>query len=197
MSNEDLKFIKENSVKRIAKIKMHEDKEFTGPLAKFLEETKQYRIPSIHNEEYSYIKEIIWDSAKQSKYGKERSGYEEFKQDSLKNGLNIGFSGIHSLREVKDKHDNIIEYVLESKKTENNNLNELIRIYNDAREELYTILDVKDKETFDYYVDYNIIEGYFRLEANTIIDRLKDLEKMINEYNSDEFYKRYIDKIKG
>lgn len=175
-------------------MKMHEKQEFNGPLGKFLEETKQYRIPSIYNYEYRYIKEIIWDTEKQELYGSERAGYEKYKQDNLR--TNVSFSCVHSLRTCT--LDNEIQgYIVESKKSTNENFNELYNIYNKARTELYTILDVKDKESFDYYIDEHVITSEFNLSENSIISRIKTLEKLIKEYNEDEYFKKVLDKIKG
>ncbi len=177
-------------------MRMFEDRKFTGPLAKYLENCQPYRVEAIYNTEYKYIKEIIWDDELQDKFGNTRAGYDKLKNDrNIKGGFDFG--GQTDLR-VRTYEDKIIGYMTETKKTQNDDFKILLKQYEDAKKEMYKILKVKDTDTFDYYLENNNISFSFsRSGANETISSIETLEEIITEYNDDPVFKRFLDKIKG
>lgn len=181
----------EEAIKRAGtKFKLFEDKQFCGPLADMLNKCKLYRTDAIYNEQYRYIKEIIWDDEYQEKYGITRKGYERFKDD---HPGSISFGGKISLRSVTN--NGTVKYFTQEKKEYNTSLSEMINIYEESKDKMYEILNVKDINTFDYWFD-DYTDFSFHC-PNVIIDNIKELEDIINKYNTDDKFKTFIDKIKG
>jgi len=175
-----------------------EDKEFSGPLAEFLENCKPHRVEAIYNTEYKYIKEIIWDTEAQDKFGSTREGYEKFQKDTDYPG-GMSYSGQIDLRIRTNREGEVLGYMTESKRTNNDNFDHMLEQYNLAREKLYEILEVKDKETFNYWLEE---EAPFmismRMGANETITAIENLENIVIKYNDEDHidFKQFIDKIK-
>lgn len=165
-----------------------------SPLSKFIEKCQEHRIESIHNNEYKYIKEIIWDTVAQEKYDCTRKGYDEYRKN---NAVRVSHSGKVSLREITID-DEVVGYITETKRNNNPDYNIIYSQYELAKKELFKILDVKDIDNFNYWLMEEVSNhsGYGSCE-NTIISSIKCLEKIIISYNKDSSFKKYIDKIKG
>lgn len=151
------------------------------------------------NTEHKYIKEIIWDTEAQEKFGSTREGYERFKMDKDYPG-SMSFSGEIDLRIRTDREGNVLGYMTESKRTNNDNFNHMLEQYNLARAKLMEILEVKDKENFEYWLEEEApFRVSMRMGANETISAIESLERIINKYNDpDEVeFKSFIDKIKG
>jgi len=158
-------------------------------LKKYIEMFEPHKLEAIYNKEYRYIKEIIWDDELNSTLGSTRKGYEKFDK-----GL-VSYSGEVSLRTVT-KEGNIVGYITETNLTSNVKSSMFREFYQMAKEETYRILDVKDKESFDYWLEDSgkgiSFEGF-----NHYINGIKSLENVIEEYIEDEDFRRFLDKIKG
>lgn len=170
-----------------------EDVIFNGPLSQYLENCKKHRIESIYNIEYRYIKEIIWDDEANNKFGNDRTGYEKFKNDFNYPG-DLTYSGLVDLRVRIDKEGNALGYITETKLTYNESYNIMYSQYSQAKEKLYEILEIKNRETFDYWFNNY---SYVNLKSgNDIIYSIKSLEEIIVKYNEEEEFKKFIDAIK-
>lgn len=178
---------------------MFEDKEFKGPLAEFLNNCKPHRVEAIYNTEYNYIKEIIWDTEAQEKFGSTREGYDRFKMDKDYLG-NISFGGEIDLR-VRTINGVPVGYITESKRTTNDNYNHMVKQFEDAKERLFEILEVNDKEAFNYWLEEFAggLFGFSRSGANETISSIETLQQIITIYNDPHEleFKQFIDKIKG
>lgn len=174
-------------------MKMFEDKEFNGPLKDFLDSCKPHRVESIYNKEYKYIKEIIWDEEKNNKYGNTRKGYDSYKQEIEGTA---SYSGEIELRVTK-KDGQIVGYFTETKLSSNEHLNLIFVQYQLALEKTKEILKVKDKNSFMYWLTNERPPfGGFKMGTNEIVGAIQNLESIIRDYNEDEEFKRYLDKIK-
>lgn len=112
----------------------------------------------------------------------------------------MSFSGEIDLRIRTDREGNVLGYMTESKRTNNDNFNHMLEQYNLARAKLMEILEVKDKENFEYWLEEEApFRVSMRMGANETISAIESLERIINKYNDpDEVeFKSFIDKIKG
>lgn len=164
----------------------------TKYLQEFIDNCQKERIEAIYNAEYKYIKEIIWDDEKNNQYGTTREGYENFKQD---NNGSISHSHEIYLRENKDiKTKETLGYLIESKRTSNDNYNIMYDNFKKAKEKFIEMLEVEDTEAFEYWLEsYTSI---YLAKANEIINSIKTLDNILIKYNEDKEFKRFIDKIK-
>lgn len=173
-------------------MKKFEEREFNGALAEYLEECKQHRIKSIYNYEYRYIKEIIYDTEKEERYGTERDGYEQYKKET-KGSLSYG--GEVSLR-TNTTDGEIDGYVSEEKLKENINLNKMKDILSRAKQHLMNTLMVKDIGSFEYWLatlDTGMMAD--NKSVNGITAMIEFYEWIIEAYQGDKDYKKYVDKI--
>jgi hypothetical protein len=161
------------------------EKENTGPLKEHIENCEADRIEAIYNKQYRYIKEIIWDTEAEEKYGTDRAGYEKFKQDTK--GYST-YSGEIFLREV----DGV--YFTEEKLSYNKKLSAMYKEKDKALEKTKEILGVKDNEAFEYWINNNIPHS-FTTGANEVISYINSLEELISKYNEDEEFKHFFDKV--
>jgi len=172
-----------------------EEKEFNGPLGQYLENCKPHRTEAIFNKEYKYIKEIVWDDDLNEKHGSTREGYEQFKAE---NPGYISYGGEVDLRTWYDHNGEVLGYLTETKKTSNDNYVILKKQFEDAKDELYRILDVKDRENFNYWLEEEVpLHTSFRLDTNNVIENICELENIITKYKEDEEFKNFLDKIKN
>lgn len=179
--------------------KKFEDKDFNGVFAEFLENCKPHRVEAIYNTEYKYIKEIIWDDEANEKFGSSRTGYEKFKNDKDYSG-SMSHGGTTDLRVRTDKDGNILGYMTESKRTNNDNYEHMLKQYELAKAKLIELLDVKDLTNFEYVLEeFSPFRVSMRMGANETIDAIEGLERIYTMYNhpDETEFKDFIDKIKG
>ena len=182
-------------------MKLFEDREYNGVLGEYLENCKKYRVEAIYNTEYRYIKEIIWDTEAQEKFGSDRAGYEKFKADKDYPG-NLSYSGEIDLRIRYDKENGSpLGYITESKRTSNDNYKHMLKQLEGAKAKMFEILGVKDTEIFNYWLEEYVgdLFGFSRKGANETIYAIEKLEEIITKYNDPEEkeFKQFLDKIKG
>lgn len=163
-----------------------------NPFQEYLDKAKENKIESIYNYEYKYIKEIIWDTEKQLKFGNKREGYERFNTKDK----SVSYSGVSSLRTVTDSANNspVIGYVLETRLTQNDAYLRMKEQYDLAKNKLYKILEVKDTESFDYWFEQII--GYPSSE-NSILSHIREFGNILEQYANDDEFRKFLDKIKG
>lgn len=148
------------------------------------------RKEAIYDYTYSYIKEIIFDDVANEHYGNTRTGYEKFNS----NEKSVSYSGENSLRTVTVDSE-IVGYVLETKRKVNEPLLDMKKSYDDAKEEVLRLLEVKDREAFLYWLDERYYVDPF--QANSYTSGIKDLIMLVADYQEDEDLRKLIDKIKG
>jgi hypothetical protein len=172
--------------------KTFEEKEHTGVLSEFLENIKPHRIEAIYNKEYRYIAQIIWDDELNEKYGSKREGYERFKSEQP--GY-VTHSGEIDLRVWRDHNGEELGYMTETKLNSNESYKIINEQFHGALKKTKEILDVKDHEAFDYWLN-NEVNSTFR-GPNECISAIKRLQSIIERYNEDMEFRAYLDKIKG
>jgi len=180
---------------------MFKEENYNGPLREYIINALPYRVEAIYNTEYRYIKEIIWDTEAQEKFGSGREGYEKFKQDKSYPG-NLSYSGEIDLRIRYDRENGLLlGYITESKRTSNDNYKHMVKQFEDAKEKMFEILGVKDTEAFNYWLEEYTggLFGFSRKGANETISAIETLEGIITKYNDPEEqeFKQFLDKIKA
>lgn len=181
-------------------MKMFEEENYNGPLSEYIINALPHRVEAIYNKEYKYIKEIIWDTEAQEKFGSTREGYEKFQQDENYPG-GMSYGGCIDLRVRTDREGNILGYMTESKRTSNDNYKHMVKQFNDAKTKTFEILEVKDIKAFNYWLEEYAsgLFGFSRAGANETISAIQELEEIITRYNDPEEheFRQFLDKIKN
>ena len=168
-------------------------------LKKITEEISKVRKKAIYNYKYSYFLAdgnggMIPDTGRNVKYGDERSGYESFKDEPY--NTMVSFSGVTSLRTIKNRSDGEIQgYITERKISNNPEVDKLIVIKEQVRSYIMGEIGVKDEDSFFYYVMDNEPELNFRNNYDSIISQINWWKHLYSEYLDDKNFKKYIDKI--
>jgi hypothetical protein len=157
-----------------------------------LDKLMDNRLEAIYAYSYMYIKEIVIDEEKTAKYGTERSGYEQFKQNEP--GW-VKVAGETSLRS-HIINDEVVGYVVETENVVNTKLGVISDIYEEAKQEFFRLLGVTDPTLLEYWLDTQI-EIDFR-QANSYMYAVKKLDRMLVDYfNEDEVeFRAFIDRLK-
>ena len=163
---------------------------YSGKLGEFLNKIENHRTEAIYNKEYRYIKQIIYDDELQEKYGSTREGYERYKRDL--SGY-ASYSGEIDLRVQTDRDGVILGYFTEAKKKVNDPLSEIEKIYEDAKQEFFNILGCTDTEALEYWLSDKIHIN--PMEANSYLYGVKKLEIILKDYEEDEEFKVFLDKL--
>lgn len=158
-------------------------------LDKYLKDLESHRTEAIYNYSYKYIKEIIWDDEKNEKYGDSRLGYDKFRKDVR---TSVSYSGVTSLREITIDNG-IVGYISETKNQINYPLLEISEIWKSAREEFIRELGATDTRAIDFWLDDKIYIDY--TEANSYRSAIMELKDIIKDYNYDEDFRFFIDKL--
>lgn len=158
-----------------------------------------------YNYDYSYYdtnvagsKEgaIVPNESLNEKFGPSRRGYEMFKAEFSE--LRVGYSGVTSIREISLRgSDEVVGYIMESKKPERPYIQEAQNLYDDMYTNFMELMNVKDEEALEYYIEYNG-PGYDLYEKDSVaLDQRKAefLMELIELYNNDEDFNHYFDKI--
>jgi hypothetical protein len=175
-------------------MRMFEEKEFTGPLAEYLNACKPHRVEAIYNSQYRYVKEIVYDEDMEKAYGDTREGYNQFRRDVK---CSVSHAGEVSLRDVRDAKGELTGYITETKLTSNEGWNLMYEQYESALEKTKELLGVEDEKNFQYWMDNSGECHISTAGANEIVNSIKSLEGIIEDYQEDEDFRRYLDKIKG
>jgi hypothetical protein len=178
-------------------MKKFEDLQYKGIFSEYLNNCKPHRVESIYNKQYRYIKEIIWDDERNEKYGNTRAGYDRFNQEDSLNGL-MSYSGEIDLRVLNDRETKEpLLYMTETKCSSNESYMIIFEQYQHALNKLQELLEVTDTESLNYWLNEcrPSFTNYSR-GANETISAIQSLEEIYNDYNEDEEFRSFIDKIK-
>lgn len=136
---------------------------------------------------------ILYSEEINKKYSNSRKGYEDFKRDH--SNFRIGYSGEVSVRDIKNYDTNDkIGYIFERKIIDKSYSDKLNVLYNYMKEEVISLLKIKDIESFEYFLKTFNVSFEFNIHSN-IKYEIKKLYELVTEYNEDEDFKKFFDKI--
>jgi len=170
----------------------------TNEIDWFQKEANRIEHENIYNYKYTYYVKtpngMRLDDERNHKYGDVRDGYEQFKQE--KTNTNTDHGGRVSLREVYDRDTKrVVGYITEEKLSDESWKDEIRDLVEQCFERLCETLEVKDVENFSYFVFNDLgFEKDYKLELRTKLDKMVHV---YNEYNDDDEYRAFVDKIKG
>jgi hypothetical protein len=154
----------------------------------------------IYNYDYIYYDldgtSLTLNEENNNKYGTSRKGYESFRSDSS-GLLSVGYSGVTSLREVytTDSLD-LVGYITETKRATKPYIKEASDIYDDALQEFIRLLEVKDLESLDFYIqEENPYDFMSKDRVNEQTRSVRFLLEIIEKYDDDENFKKFFNKI--
>ena len=165
-------------------------------LNSFIDEMEKYRDNSIHTYEYTYLTKLIYNNEQNNKYGHSRDGFENYR--NTESG-HVTHSGEISLRIRKDNNGNDLEYILE-KKVNTGYVTKILKpIFEKAKLEFYKLLDVKDIKTMDFWLEKTEDDSLSTLRSETVyyIARVKNMNKILYKYSTDNEFKDFLDKLKN
>jgi len=155
----------------------------------------------IYNYDYTYYnlvgEDIVPNEDFNEKYGSTRKGYELFGKDNS-NLLGVGYSGLVSLREVyvRDTLD-LVGYITEAKRPMRPYLKEAEDLYESTLEDFKVALNVKDEESFKYYINENG-PGYDLYNKDRVQNESRKIGYLVDlmeQYFEDDDFKKFFDKI--
>lgn len=179
-------------------------KETMEILKEKLKVVKEIDRKTVYNYKYKYwnVTEngMELDVKAANTYGEDRDSYEKYKTDIRegRTGVIIDDSGKVSLRAVIDTNTKeTIGYVTEEKLSNKPYVDNVKEIYETALEDVKEFLGVQDIDSFLYYINHNIasFDFYGTSETLSYERSLEGLIELIEEYDYDEEYKKYIDKV--
>lgn len=165
----------------------------------YLKKADKIKHDNIYNYAYTYClktpRGMLLDDSLNHKYGSSRKGFEQWKEDNP--DLNATYNNNVSLRSIKHRSDysRTVGYVLEEKLSDTPWQDEIKQLADECFEELCGSLNVVDKENFEYFV-FNDVGG-FEDYSHELIEKLRTMVHVFEEYQSNEEYRKLIDKIKG
>lgn len=155
---------------------------------------------NIYNYKYTYWiatpHGMRLDDEKNHKYGDTRAGYEEWKWKEPQSWY-TDHGGLVSLRRVydRDNDDRTVGYITEEKLSDVPWKQEISELVEQCFERLCETLEVKDVNNFKYFVFNDLgFERDYKLELRTKLDKMV---YVYDEYQSNEEYRSFVDKIKG
>ena len=177
----------------------------------YLKDIQSIRKDNIYNYCYKYWtgdeNGMRLDVHMNNKYGQDRKGYEQYKNDSvvLPDGtlsepgqIDVSYSGVTSLRTVTDRKTNkVIGYITETKLSDNPARDEAKIIFGKQLQAVMNHLEVHDVQSFMYYINQNMPQMDFRNSVDTYLNKVRYLLELVKDYNDDEEFREFIDKIKG
>lgn len=172
----------------------------TNTIDYYQKKANKIKHDNIYNYKYTYWiatpNGMRLDDEKNHKYGDTRAGYEEWKRKEPQSWY-ADHGGVVSLRRVYDRdNDNrTVGYITEEKLSDYTWKEEIAALADECFEKLCEELEVKDKENFKYFLFNDM--GFFKdyeLELQTKLDKMVHV---YNEYNEDEEFKAFLDKVIG
>jgi hypothetical protein len=159
---------------------------------------KNIRKDNIYNYEYEYWKgdktHLEKDLKATKLFGVSRKGYEKYKEcnpDSI-----IDYGGVVSLREVTDSvSGETIGYITERKLSDKPHIDEAKKIFASSVDYVKEFLKVEDTEAFMYYLAQEILIQDFNTTVDNILHQIDNLETLLEEYQEDEEFRKFFDKI--
>jgi len=140
--------------------------------------------------EYEYILSIEIDEERNSKYGKSRKGYEQFKRDYPHLYPDIPND---SLRPIINRETSKIEGFVLEKQQFNNELNEEIReLFNSSLDSVIEYFN-GGEVLRDFLMQY-IITDYSAF-STSYVEQMESLKEIVADYKEDEKFKKLIDTL--
>lgn len=124
-----------------------------------------------------------------------RERFVKFKNDNP--DFYVDYSGKFSLREVYRRGtEEIVGYVSEEKIHNTNNLDIAKALHMETYKLVLKELDVKDLESFNYYILENDKSYDFdNSNISKVISKIRYLDSVLSDYSSDEDFRKYLNKI--
>jgi hypothetical protein len=127
-------------------------------------------------------------------FGNTREGYEEYKRENPDSIIDYG--GVVSLRKVRDETSGrTIGYITETKHSDRPHIDEAEKYMNKAIKYVKKELGVQDEKSFEYYLEKEVRVQDFHRSIDNIIHEIESLECILEDYNEDEEFRRFFDKI--
>jgi len=168
-------------------------------LEKLLKSLREIYKKDAWNYKYQYFtksgKDIIYSEKFNKMFGDDRNGYEKYRKDNPDSYVEV--SGKVSLREVKDNISNkTVGYITEEKLPGEGSIQRAREIYEETFNIVREILKVKDNESFMFYVIQNEPRYDFRPSIEEYIQRTEWLVELVREYENNEEFRHFLNKIK-
>jgi len=173
-------------------------------------EMKNLRKETIYNYKYLYYDgdetSMTLNTEMCEKYGNDRPGYERFKNEpSVVNGsttqpgeVDIAYGGYVSVRALTHRGTKkVFGYITEEKLSYSPHRDKARELYDEALKSIKNVLGVRDEKSFQFYLDDKISFDYMSSrdgvdDYDNAFDRLQEI---VLEYNDDEEFKAFLDKI--
>lgn len=172
----------------------------TNEIDWFQKKANKIEYDNIYNYKYTYWvatpNGMRLDDERNHKYGDNRDGYETWQKEEPQ-GWIASYSGVTSLRTITDRNNDnrVVGYITEEKLSDEPWKKEIVNLVHDCFERLCEELEVKDRGNFEYFVFNDLgFEKDYKLELRTKLDKMVHV---YNEYQEDEEYRAFVDKIKG
>lgn len=124
--------------------------------------------------------------------GQSRAGYDTYRK--YKPDVRVSYGGVTSLRNIT-KDGVVVGYITETKLSENPHVEACKKLYDEALEYVTKELKVQDLENFTYYVQQNVSQWNFTREADTYRNGVDNILQLLEDYQEDEEFKKYFDKV--
>jgi len=162
-----------------------------------LENFKTLKKETTYNYEYSYFRkndqgDLIIDKDLNSLYGKNRNGYEKLKEN---NSCKVEYSGVVSIRKAEFTDTKIEDiYISETKLSYETYSDRLMQLEKDAKEYAIGSLIVNDIEAFEYFLN-DRLEWDFNIKPEHCFNNIRFYIQLVEDFQNDEEFKRYMNKI--
>ena len=164
----------------------------------YLKEIEKISKEDAWNYEYDYFtidgENLIKNSQVAEYFGKSREGFEKYREENPDS--RISYSGEISLRAVFDReNDKVIGYITEKKIKNPKYLEKAKRLYEKQKEEVIKCLNIADIKNFNYYLDIYLVDFDFNTNINTYARKISKLLDLVENYENDDDFKDFFDKI--
>jgi hypothetical protein len=165
----------------------------------YLQAAKSIHKDTLQNYEYVYYNKtpngMEYNNDVNEYFGNTREGYEKFRQENPDSFVDYATTSLRPVRDNVTK--NVIGYITEKTLSCTPMRDEAKKLYKLQLQEVIDYLEVKDINSFMFYVDTNSENGSFGNDTSLYISKISYLVDLIEEYEEDEEFKSFIDKIKG
>jgi hypothetical protein len=163
----------------------------------FKDKITNVRKEAIYNYSYEYWRgtdnKLFKNELANLTFGDTREGYEAYKRENPDSYIDIADT---YLRKVKDKvSGRTIGYITEKKLDNIPHITNAGQIYKDALNYVRETLDVQDESSFMFYIYHNVEINDMRKGIDTYYHQIENLEKLLEDYNEDEEFRKFFDKI--
>jgi len=128
-------------------------------------------------------------------FGNNRAGYEYFKQENPDSTVDYANTSLRTVYDSVSKK--ITGYITEKTLSCTPQKDEARKIFNLQLQEVINYLDVKDEAAFMFYINAEMESSDFNTSVDYYKSKVSYLVDLIQEYNEDEEFRYFINKIKG